>query len=160
MTAHFSIKEHLKLRQVVEYYGFKMNRAGFINCPIHGEKTASLKIYNNDKGFYCFGCGEGGDVITFTMKVFSIDFKTAITKLKNDFGIEDNKGVDYKKIKKQKNILEAKEKIRKRKEHLEDIEFRTLWLKHLKLRKLPPHEEFWENLDNLLKLEDFKYNGL
>lgn len=118
-----------------------------------------MKVYDNNKGFFCFGCNAGGTVIDFVMKLYQMDFKTAVNKLKNDFGITD-KGVDYRRLKKASDLNKAKEQIQKKKEHLADIEFRTLWLRHKELRHLPPHEDFWDNLDKLLKLEDFKYNGL
>ena len=36
-------------------------------CPFHSEKTPSFNIYPENGSFYCFGCGTGGDVITFVM---------------------------------------------------------------------------------------------
>lgn len=57
-------------------------------CPFHGEKTPSFSV-NEDKGFYhCFGCGEHGDIISFTMKINNIDFKSAITDLAQIAGLQ------------------------------------------------------------------------
>ena len=43
-------------------------------CPFHNEKTPSFSV-NEEKGFYhCFGCGEHGDIISFTMKHNHMDF--------------------------------------------------------------------------------------
>ena len=54
-------------------------------CPFHNEKTPSFYV-NEEKGvFNCFGCGEGGDVITFIQKIEQVDFKTAL----NHLGIAD-----------------------------------------------------------------------
>ena len=39
------------------------NRVGL--CPFHSEKTPSFTIYPDNQSFYCFGCGAGGDVVTF-----------------------------------------------------------------------------------------------
>ncbi len=62
-------------------------------CPFHNEKTPSFSV-NEEKGFYhCFGCGEHGDIISFTMKSNNIDFKSAITELANMAGL---KMPDYK----------------------------------------------------------------
>lgn len=47
-------------------------------CPFHNEKTASFKIDKERQFFYCFGCHEHGDVITFTMKLRGIAFKEAL----------------------------------------------------------------------------------
>lgn len=80
-----SIRELLPMREAVKYYGFEVNRAGFISCPFHKEKTASCKIYENS--FHCFGCGEGGDVITFVMNLYRLDFKAAVIRINIDFGL-------------------------------------------------------------------------
>ena len=37
------------------------------SCPFHSEKTPSCTVFTDTQSFYCFGCGAGGDVITFTM---------------------------------------------------------------------------------------------
>lgn len=76
------------MRDVAERYGYEPNRAGFISCPFHSDKTPSIKVYNDiGKGFYCFGCGAGGSVIDFAMKLFDISFQQAIARLSFDFGI-------------------------------------------------------------------------
>ena len=57
-------------------------------CPFHNEKTPSFSV-NEEKGFYhCFGCGEHGDIISFTMKSENIDFKAAISELADMAGIK------------------------------------------------------------------------
>ncbi|MDW3024422.1 MAG: DNA primase [Alphaproteobacteria bacterium] len=62
-------------------------------CPFHNEKTPSFSV-NEEKGFYhCFGCGEHGDIISFTMKQGNMDFKAAIAELANMAGL---KMPDYK----------------------------------------------------------------
>ena len=62
-------------------------------CPFHNEKTPSFSV-SEDKGFYhCFGCGEHGDIISFTMKSENVDFKTAIKELADMAGL---KVPDYK----------------------------------------------------------------
>lgn len=57
-------------------------------CPFHNEKTPSFSV-SEEKGFYhCFGCGEHGDIISFTMKSENIDFKTAIKELADMAGLK------------------------------------------------------------------------
>lgn len=57
-------------------------------CPFHNEKTPSFSV-NEDKGFYhCFGCGEHGDIISFTMKSQNINFIEAIKELADMAGIK------------------------------------------------------------------------
>ncbi len=82
------IKERLAAQEVVEFYGFHPNRAGFIQCPFHqGDKHGSLKIYPEHRGWHCFGCGAGGTVIDFVMRLFDIAFPQAIVRLSTDFNL-------------------------------------------------------------------------
>ena len=73
------IKQSVSMHEVVERYGYHPNRAGFISCPFHKEKTASMKIYKDS--FHCFGCGKYGDVLSFVMGMENCDFKTAYKAL-------------------------------------------------------------------------------
>lgn len=83
------IKEHLTVRQVVELYGFHPDRGGYIQCPFHaGDNHGSLKVYDGNKtGWHCFGCGAGGSVIDFVMRLFGLSFAQACLKLNCDFGL-------------------------------------------------------------------------
>ncbi len=57
-------------------------------CPFHNEKTPSFSV-NEEKGFYhCFGCGEHGDIISFTMKTGNLEFKDAIKELADMAGLK------------------------------------------------------------------------
>ncbi len=56
-------------------------------CPFHSEKTPSMVVYSNTQSFYCFGCGAGGDVITFIMKIENLSYIEAIKFLANRVGM-------------------------------------------------------------------------
>ncbi|MBO5845663.1 MAG: DNA primase, partial [Clostridia bacterium] len=56
-------------------------------CPFHSEKTPSFTVFPATKSFYCFGCGAGGDVITFTMKMENLDYADALGVLAQRAGI-------------------------------------------------------------------------
>ena len=56
-------------------------------CPFHGEKTPSFNIYSENGSFYCFGCGVGGDVITFVMKIENLDYMEAVKFLAQRAGM-------------------------------------------------------------------------
>ena len=58
------------------------------SCPFHSEKTPSCTVFTDTQSFYCFGCGAGGDVITFTMKIENLDFSEAVKLLAQRSGIE------------------------------------------------------------------------
>jgi len=73
------------------------------SCPFHSEKTPSCTVFTDTQSFYCFGCGAGGDVITFTMKVENLDFSEAVKLLAQRSGMEvpeyGNKDSGYAKRK-------------------------------------------------------------
>ena len=48
-------------------------------CPFHGEKTPSFTVYPETSSFYCFGCGVGGDVFTFTGLIENLDYIAGMT---------------------------------------------------------------------------------
>ena len=81
------IKQMVTMKKVAEFYGFNPNRAGYICCPFHGEDTPSLKIYSDNRGWYCFGCNRGGDVIDFVRSLYNLDFPAACKKLNDDFAL-------------------------------------------------------------------------
>ena len=60
-------------------------------CPFHNEKTPSFVVYSNgtgnDEHFYCYGCGAGGDVITFVMKADNLDYASAVEALARRAGL-------------------------------------------------------------------------
>ena len=56
-------------------------------CPFHSEKTPSFTVYPQDNSFYCFGCGAGGDAITFIRKRENLDYPDAVEFLANSAGI-------------------------------------------------------------------------
>lgn len=59
-------------------------------CPFHNEKSPSFTVFANDQSphFYCFGCGAGGDVVTFIRKIENLDYVAAIEFLAAKAGIE------------------------------------------------------------------------
>ena len=67
------------------------------NCPFHSERTPSFTVFTSTKSFYCFGCGAGGDVISFIMRAENMDYVDALKYLADRAGIslpEDNSDAD------------------------------------------------------------------
>lgn len=84
------IKEKINILDVVQKY-VKLKRVGRYYsglCPFHKETKPSFYVSSEMQIFKCFGCGEGGDVIKFLMKIENLDFKGVLEKLKEDYGIE------------------------------------------------------------------------
>ena len=65
-------------------------------CPFHNEKTPSFTVFTgNDGHFFCFGCGAGGDVISFIMRIENLDYRSALEFLAQRSGItlpDDDRG--------------------------------------------------------------------
>ena len=66
-------------------YGVAVDRRGLALCPFHSEATPSCQFYPGNRGFYCFGCGAGGDVLTFVEKLLGLSPIEAARRLDADF---------------------------------------------------------------------------
>ena len=83
------IKENVNLREAAELYGIDVNRYGKALCPFHNDRHPSL--YVADDHYYCFACGEHGDVIDFVGKLFQLSPYDAARKLMADFHLSPDK---------------------------------------------------------------------
>lgn len=73
---------------ISEYVTLKKAGRNFVGlCPFHKEKTPSFSVNPEKQIFYCFGCGEGGDIFAFLMKVNGISFAESVRYLANKAGI-------------------------------------------------------------------------
>ena len=79
-----AVKQSVSTREAAAFYGIEVKRNGMACCPFHDDKNPSMKV---DQRFHCFGCGEDGDVIDFTAKLFNLSPKEAAEKLAQDFGL-------------------------------------------------------------------------
>ncbi len=83
------IKSRVSIVDVIgQYVSLKKKGAHFVGlCPFHNEKTPSFTV-NEEKGvFHCFGCGAGGDVFTFLMKIKGADFNEVLIYLAGISGV-------------------------------------------------------------------------
>ncbi len=80
-------------------------------CPFHNEKTPSFSVSRSKQMYYCFGCGAGGNVITFMMEHERLDFTEAVEELASSCGVElpKNAGsdLDRQKSDRKARMLEA-----------------------------------------------------
>jgi len=80
-------------------------------CPFHAEKTASFCVYPESNSFYCFGCCEGGDIISFVEKIENLNYLESLKKLADLAGISldfnSKEAIEQqKKISEKRRILE------------------------------------------------------
>ncbi len=81
-----TVKEHVNTRDFVEHIGLSINRSGMICCPFHDDRHPSMKV---DERFFCFGCGEKGDVIDFVSRYYSVGLKQAAEYIVSEFGLQN-----------------------------------------------------------------------
>lgn len=75
---------------VIEHYCGAINSSNKVCCPLHGEATPSLHVYEDSNTWHCFGsCSEGGDAIEFIRKIEDCSFKDAIKKMAEILEIEE-----------------------------------------------------------------------
>lgn len=119
MSIFEDVKRQLNIRQVVEFYGFKVNRANQFICPFHNDHKPSASIKNDY--FNCFVCGAGGDLITFTAKLHGLSNINACKKLDQDFHLGlsqqpvshiDRLKADREKVKRQSELKRQQEEER------------------------------------------------
>lgn len=99
------VKSRVNIVDIIGEY-VKLNKVGGslkANCPFHQENTPSF-IVNEDKQYYhCFGCNQGGDVITFLMEIEGIGFREALQMLAERLGVELQNNFKQNKEEKKKN---------------------------------------------------------
>lgn len=89
MDIFTTVKAAVTLRQAAEHYGLQVRRNGMTCCPFHNDRHPSL--YVSDDHYHCFACGEHGDVIDLTAKLFDLRLYDAARKLALDFHLAPDK---------------------------------------------------------------------
>ena len=83
------VKYGVSCREAAERYGVEANHYGMALCPFHNDRHPSL--YVADDHYYCFACGEHGDVIDFVGRLFQLSPYDAARKLMTDFHLSPDK---------------------------------------------------------------------
>ena len=145
------VKESVSMQAVAEHYGLQVNKKGLCLCPFHQDKNASLKIYPNGKGFYCFTCGTGGDQIKFAALYQDVRNEEAAKELAVAFQIPISEPVTYR---------EKREAERKRKRRQEVSIFRKRAKMYVRMYWIllceairEKNEHFTEALQNITFIE-------
>ena len=107
ISYNYNTVDEIKSRcNIVDIIGevVTLKKAGSIYkgvCPFHKEKTPSFVVYEQTQTYKCFGCGEGGDVFSFVMKHYNLDFSEALEMLAKKCGVEITKNTGRKRINKE-----------------------------------------------------------
>ena len=83
------VKASINTREAAQAYGIEVNHYGMALCPFHNDRHPSL--YVSDDHYHCFACGEHGDVIDLTAKLFDLRLYDAARKLASDFHLAPDK---------------------------------------------------------------------
>lgn len=152
------IESYIPLKKQGKNYG--------ANCPFHQENTPSFTVNSQKQFFYCFGCKESGNVITFIMQYEKLSFIETIEKLANNTGIaipKNNINQEYSKTKTLANINDFTANF-----YEQQLKNHPLAIKYLKNRKITGitakkfrlgyAKDAWNNLNNSLTTEKFHIN--
>lgn len=147
----YQLKQKSNIVSVIERYVRleKKGRKYWGCCPFHSEKTPSFSVSEDEGLFYCFGCKESGDVISFVMKYESCDFYEAVKILAK------NAGMEVPEFSGEKEVIEQK----KNKERLIKLldSARLHYQQNLLLPQAKPAQEYIKMRQfNRKTLEDFK----
>ena len=156
-----NIRSSVTMRDLATMYGYEVNRSGFIRCPFHGEdKHPSLKVYDGDRGWWCFVCNEGGDIFDFVMKHDGLEFPKAVERIAEMAGIPISNGrsglsdEDRARIRQRKAEREEKARAKEeRQQRLNILSDRIRILESIKDR-CEPLSYVWCGADrNIFKLQ-------
>ena len=106
MTIYEAVKYTVPVPDAAAQYGMETSKNGMTLCPFHDDRNPSMKL--NDDYFFCFGCGERGDVIDLTAALCGVNKYDAAQKLAQDFG------VDYEILHPNMDVVQKKYADRKR----------------------------------------------
>ena len=107
MDIFTTVKAAVTLRQAAEHYGLQVRRNGMTCCPFHNDRHPSL--YVSDDRYHCFACGEHGDVIDLTAKLFDLRLYDAARKLALDFHLAPDKPLPESIRRKMKHKTKAQQ---------------------------------------------------
>ena len=81
-------KERVTTLDMMAHAGIQADRRGMAVCPFHGDRDASLKVYRDPRrGWHCYGCHAGGDVIDFAMRLYGVGFREAVSRINEEFAL-------------------------------------------------------------------------
>ena len=166
------IKSRLDIVDIIrDYIPLKATGANFrALCPFHNEKSPSFMVSPEKQIFHCFGCGEGGDIFSFVMKIEGVDFIGALRILAPKAGVQlkkqnpqlmslRNKLLDILDISKKyynQNLLENNNSKNAR----EYLKQRGLKIETIKEWEIGYSNDGWDNVINFLKQKGFNDNEI
>ena len=105
-----NIRQTVTMRELATSYGYRVTPSGFCKCPFHNDKSPSMKIYDGQRGYYCFVCNKGGDIYDFVMEHDGVGFEAAVRSIADRFGIPISDGREVSQEARQKMLERQRER--------------------------------------------------
>lgn len=117
------IKSRVTMTDLLNQYGFHLVM-GRMPCPFHNGQDRNLSVKRDQ--FRCFVCGEHGDIFSFVMRYFGLDFPNAMAKINQDFhlGLPIGENEPKRDEKTEREALERKRKVEERKREARELRTR------------------------------------
>ncbi|MBC8588366.1 DNA primase [Paratissierella segnis] len=165
------VKEDSDIVNIVsEYVNLKKSGSNYVGlCPFHSEKTPSFTVSETKQYYHCFGCGEGGDIVSFIMKKENLEFLDAVKFLADKLGIEiEDKAVNFNDKEDKSEIYEInkvsaryfRDNLYKNSFALEYLRKRNINAKTIRQFGLGFSLNSWDNLYRYLSQKGYSDNAI
>lgn len=151
---------------ISEYVDLKRSGSSYMGlCPFHTEKTPSFSVSDDKKIFHCFGCGEGGDQISFIMKKENLGFREAVIFIAQKYNIplQEYRDVDLELKNKKERCFKANKiaaqyyfnNIRKNRTAYEYLKNRGINDRTITKYAIGYAKDSWDSLYKYMKIKGF-----
>ena len=131
-----AIRASVSCLDIARHYGLTVNRSGFALCPWHFDRHPSLKLYDGDRGCWCFSCQHGGDVVELASGILGLSRMEAAVTINRDFGL----GLSFGHT--EESPAQRRER-RRRREELERYRVFLAWLEDVQVQLCQLHRLGW-----------------
>lgn len=112
------IRERVSTPEAARFYGLAVSRAGTALCPWHSDRHPSLKLYDGDRGCWCFACQHGGDVVELVSGILGVSRVQAAQQINRDFALGLSFGRDRETPEERRDREERREELERYKAFL------------------------------------------
>lgn len=130
------IRLQVSALDAAQRYGLEVSRSGTALCPWHSDRHPSLKLYDGDRGCWCFACQHGGDVVELVSGILGVSRVQAAQQINRDFALGLSFGRD-------RETPEARREREERRAELERYKAFLRWLDEAQIMLCAVHRLGW-----------------
>ena len=130
------IRSSVSALEAGRFYGLAVSRSGTALCPWHSDRHPSLKLYDGDRGCWCFACQRGGDVVELVSGLLGVSRIQAAEQINRDFAL----GLSFGKVRETPQQRRDREA---RRAELERYKAFLLWLDEAQVKLCAVHRLGW-----------------